>query len=134
MSNVNLDGVTLQTAEPAAGAAGLPVHQVPIPATPVRIAAAASANVKATPGRVLGLTVNNDSAAIAYVQIIDAAGAGVLGTAVKFEIKVAIGASVTIWFGDVGIAFLAGIAIGSATAAGGAVASAAGVIACLQYK
>ena len=135
MSNVNLDGVTLQSAEPATGVAALPVMQVPSAATPARLTGlGAVQQIKGAAGRLLGLSIINDSAAAAYVQLLDAAAPTLGTTAPVLEVKVAAGATLQLWFGDVGIAFAAAIKVGSTTTSGGAVASAAGVSVSAQFK
>jgi hypothetical protein len=131
---VIIAGAGARSTEPAAGSSGVPVQLVAAPASPTRVAVTAAVNVKAVPTRLLAAVLTNDTAAIAYVQFIDSAGAGVLGTGVVFEVKLAIGQSVPLFFGDVGIAFAAGIAVGAATAAGGAVAAGAGVVVNLVTK
>jgi len=126
----------MQNAEPPVGTYALPVQQVPIPSTPVRLTAlvGAAQTIKGAAGRLLGLIVINDSAAAAYVQIFDHAAPTVGTTVPVIELKVAAGASLQLWFGDVGIAFAAAIKVASTTTSGGAVGSAAGVQVSAQFK
>lgn len=78
---------------------------------------------------VFGLTIVNNQAAIAFIQLFDALSANVtLGTTnPDYEIQVAASSSLAVNFSAAGVVFKIGLVAGSTTAEKGAAASAAGV-------
>lgn len=77
-----------------------------------------SVNVKASAGNVYGMSVANGAAAICYVQMIDSAGTGTLGTGVIFAIALPVSGTVSIPPGVFALGnFPTGIAVGIASTA-----------------
>lgn len=82
----------------------------------VKATVTASVNVKASAGNVYGLSVANGAAAVCWVQFINSAGAGTLGTGVIFSIALPTSGVVTIPPGMFALSnFSAGIAVGVAS-------------------
>jgi hypothetical protein len=97
--------------------------------TSVQSTVTASVNVKASAGNVYGLQALNGAASTCWVQFINSAGAGTLGTGVIFAIPLPASTTqpVAVGPGDIALAnFSSGIAVGIATTANGAVACGTG--------
>jgi hypothetical protein len=78
-----------------------------------------TAMIKATPGAVFGLSVNNPNAAVTYIQFYNNA-APVLGTGVQWAIAVPANGTVNLAPGDRGLAaFATAIGVGASTTATG---------------
>ena len=85
-------------------------------ANSVQASLTASVNVKASPGNVYGVSVQNAAGTVCWVQFINSAGAGTLGTAVVFAIAVPATTAITVGPGDIGLGnFSTGIAVGLST-------------------
>lgn len=94
--------------------------------------------IKAAPGRLHNLVIENTQGAIAWVQVFDAAVAGdvTLGTTepdFEFQVPATTGAARLSFPGDAHLPFETGIAIASTTADKGAAGSADGVLAYATY-
>ena len=91
--------------------------------------------VKATAGILKTVTVVNNQAAVAFVQIFNvAAGSVTLGTTTPdWEIQVAANSSVTVNFAPDGLSCGTAISVASTTAEGGGTGSAAGVMVFVTY-
>jgi len=86
-------------------------------ATPVTTAALTVVNIKTSAGNVYGLSINNASSGVIFLQFYNTAGTPVLGTSVIFSIACPIGVT-NIPIGDFAIAnFVTGIGIGASTTA-----------------
>jgi hypothetical protein len=82
-----------------------------------------SVNIKASAGNVYGVAANGGAAGC-WIQFINSAGAGTLGTGVVFQIPL-VGTATTVGPGDIALAnFTTGIAVGVASAFNGASACA----------
>jgi hypothetical protein len=82
-----------------------------------------SVNVKASTGNVYGVSVQNAAATVCWVQFINSAGAGALGTGVIFAVAVPATSVVNLGPGDIALGnFSTGIAVGLATTNNGATA------------
>lgn len=88
--------------------------------TPATTAGLTVANVKATPGRVYGIHIQNPNASVIWIQFYNTAGTPVLGTSVAWSIPVAASATLNISPAAFALgAFTTGIGIGAATTATG---------------
>lgn len=92
-------------------------------------------SVKASPASFYGLQVLNLSGAAAYIQLFDALAASVtLGTTTPdLEFSVGSAQALNLWFGEPGVSFASGIVIAATTMEAGAVGSANGVTAFVEY-
>lgn len=80
-----------------------------------------SVNVKASAGNVYGLSILNGAGAGCWLELINSASAGTLGTAVIFNIALPTSGTLTIPPGALALGnFSSGIAVGAASAVGGA--------------
>lgn len=83
----------------------------------VKLTVTSSVNVKASAGNVYGVSANNGAAAVCWVQFINSAGAGTLGTGVIFSVVMPTSGTVTIPPGALALGnFSTGIAVGIASA------------------
>lgn len=78
-----------------------------------------SVNVKASAGNVYGVFFLNGAVAGCWIELINASGAGTLGTGVVTNIPMANAGTALLMFNPPITGFTSGIAVGSATAAGG---------------
>jgi hypothetical protein len=90
--------------------------------------------IKAAPGYLFSLFINNPTAAIAYVQFYDAASGVIAGSTVPLmEIMVLAGTPQPVPLASQGLNFTSGLAVTSTTTSRGAVASATGVTSSISY-
>jgi hypothetical protein len=82
----------------------------------VKLTVTSSVNVKASAGNVYGVSASNGAAAICWVQFINSATAGTLGTGVIFSIALPVSGVVTVPPGAMALSnFSSGIAVGIAS-------------------
>lgn len=96
-----------------------------------------SVNVKASAGNVFGVFALNGAASTCWIQFINSAGAGTLGTGVIFSIPLPASTTQPVWIGPAPQAlanFSTGIAVGIATTATGASACGTGGNLTVFYK
>ena len=79
----------------------------------------ASVNVKASAGNVYGIAYANGAATVCWVECVNSASAGTLGTASLLSIPMG-GSATGTWTSEMPVQFSSGIACGIATAPGGA--------------
>lgn len=120
-------GAFFQTTQPVSMTALPPL--VPSTASTSAISASAKAtlttstNVKASTGNVYGIFALNGAASTCWVELINSASAGTLGTAVIFSIPLPASTTQPVWITlPYPVNFSTGIAIGIATTNGGATA------------
>jgi hypothetical protein len=104
------------------------VNAVQLPSTAAGVALSSagkatvtsSVNVKASAGNVYGLSIVNGAGAGCWLELINSASAGTLGTAVIFNIALPTSGTLTIPPGTLALGnFSSGIAVGAASAIGG---------------
>jgi len=94
-------------------------------------------NVKASAGNVYGVFALNGAASTCWIQFINSAGAGTLGTGVIFSIPLPASTTQPVWVGPAPMAlgnFSTGIAVGIATTATGSSACGTGGNLTVFYK
>jgi hypothetical protein len=80
-----------------------------------------SVNVKASAGSVYGIYALNGAASVCWVELINSSGAGTLGTGVTFSVPLPASITQPVWIPfTYPVNFSSGIAVGIASAAGGA--------------
>ncbi len=101
----------------------------------VKATVTASVNVKASAGNVYGVSVANGAAAVCWVQFINSASAGTLGTAVIFSVALPSSGVVTISPGTFALGnFSSGIAVGVASSTNSSTACGTGANLTVWYE
>lgn len=94
---------------------------LPMGTTSHKLVSAASTNatsVLAAAGKLLGMVVSNVNAAVRYFKLYDKASAPTVGSdTIKNTFLLPVGNQISIWFGDRGLTFTAGIAYALTTEA-----------------
>lgn len=119
------------------------VYEAPVATTNVTgfsnasISATASVGIKASAGNLYGFVANNGQATACFLQCVNSATAGTLGTApiISFPLALATGTTQTVVISPIPLAnFSTGIACGFSTVAGGASACGTASTATILYK
>lgn len=117
------------------------VESIPDTAAAVALSSSAKAtnttavNVKASAGNVYGISVNSGATAGCWLELINSASAGTLGTAVIFNVALPNAGIVTIPPGTLALGnFSSGIAVGTASAIGGGTVCASASNVTIWYK
>lgn len=93
-----------------------------------------SVNVKASAGNVYGMSVTNGAASVCWIQFINSAGAGTLGTGAIFSVALPASGTVNIFFNFPVGGFTTGIAVGISTTQNGSTACGTAGSATVWYK
>jgi hypothetical protein len=121
----------------------VPTQHVPAAGSPFSLTASSkstvtsSVNVKASTGNVYGVFAINGAASTCWIQFINSAGAGTIGTGVIFAIPLPASTTQPVYVAPSPFAlsnFSTGIAVGVATTATGAVACGAGANLTVWYQ